>query len=121
MCVFFKMIRRNCGRLDPKWFMSDIAPQFYNAWVAINSGSRPQHLYCTWHVDKAWREELRKKVGDLDTESQIYKMLRTILEQPDEKSFDEHLAIFTDKIRELDKTVEFLKYFKHDWLPKRQN
>ena len=70
-------------------------------------------------MDKAWREELRKKVGDPDTESQIYKMLRTILEQPDEKSFDEHLAIFTDKISELDKTAEFLKYFKHDWLPKR--
>jgi hypothetical protein len=121
MCVFFKMIKRNCGRLDPQWFMSDIAPQFFNAWVAINSGNRPQHLYCTWHVDKACKEELREKVGDVDTESQIYKMLRTILEQPDEKSFDEHLAIFTHKISQLDKTAEFLKYFEHDWLPKRRN
>ena len=95
MCVFFKMINRNCGRLSPKWFKTDIAPQFYNAWVAINIGSRPQQLYCTWHVDKAWREELRKKIGNLDTESEIYIMLRTIFEQPDGKSFDEHLNIFT--------------------------
>ena len=121
MCVFFKMIKRNCGRLSPKWFMTDIAPQFYNAWVAVNSGSRPQQLYCTWHVDKAWREELRKKVGNLDTESEIYKMLRTILGQPNEKSFHEHLNIFTSKIGSVDNAEEFLNYFKHDWLPRRQN
>jgi hypothetical protein len=121
MCVFFKMIKHNCGRLSPKWFTTDIAPQFYNAWVAINIGSRPQQLYCTWHVDKAWREELRKKIGNLDTESEIYKMLRTILEQPDEKSFDEHLNIFTSKISEVDNAAEFLKYFNHDWVPRRRN
>ena len=121
VCVFFKMIRRNCGQLSPKWFMTDIAPQFYNAWVAINNGSRSQQLYCTWHVDKAWREELRKKVGNLDTESEIYKMLQTILQQPNEKSFNEHVNIFTNKIGSVDKTSEFLRYFKHDWLPKRHN
>ena len=65
-CVFFKIIKRNCGPLQPRWFMSDI----YNAWVAIN-GNIPQHLFCTWHVDTAWREELRKKIGDLEIESSL--------------------------------------------------
>lgn len=120
MCVFFKMIKRTCGPLQPRWFMSDIAPQFYNAWVAIN-GNIPQHLYCTWHVDKAWREELRKKVGDLEMESQVYKMLRTILEQPDEKTFDDHSKIMIEKTSENEKTTEFLRYYTHDWLPKRRH
>ena len=28
MCVFFKMIRENCGVLTPHWIMSDLANQF---------------------------------------------------------------------------------------------
>ena len=119
MCVFFKAIKRNCGILCPRWFRSDIAPQFYNAWVAINSKKRPRHLYCTWHVDKAWREEMRKKVGNLEIESLIYKMLRTILEQPDVSSFNEHVTVMTEKISKMDGVAEFLRYFEHDWLPKK--
>lgn len=118
MCVFFKIIKRNCGILCPKWFMSDIAPQFYNAWVAINSERRPQHLYCTWHVDKAWREELRKKVGNLEIESLIYKMLRTILEQPDVSSFNEHVTVMTEKISKIDGVAEFLRYLSMIGFPK---
>jgi hypothetical protein len=44
--IYFET-RCNRGRLSPKLIMTDIAPQFYNAWVAINIGSRPQQLYCT--------------------------------------------------------------------------
>ena len=100
--------------------MSDIAPQFYNAGVAIN-GNIPQHLYCTWHVDKAWREKLRQKIGDLEIESQVYKMLCKIVEQPDEKTFGDHLKIMIEKMSENKKTTEFLRYNMHDWLPKRRH
>ena len=43
--------------------MSDLASQFYNAWVGV-MGGKPLRLLCTWHVDKAWQTELRAKVKD---------------------------------------------------------
>ena len=36
MCVFFEMVKRNCGILTPRWLMSDLANQFFNAWVGGN-------------------------------------------------------------------------------------
>jgi len=41
--------------------MSDLAPQFYNAFCTVNQ-YQPKWLYCTWHVDKNWQEEIHKKV-----------------------------------------------------------
>lgn len=32
MNIFFEMIKQNCGVLTPRWLMSDLADQFYNAW-----------------------------------------------------------------------------------------
>ena len=54
MCTFFCEVKKNCaGSITSKWFMSDIAPQYYNAWVGVmNDVSRPQKLLCTWHVDR---------------------------------------------------------------------
>jgi hypothetical protein len=66
MCIFYKMVKQNCGILTPRWLMSDLATQFYNAWVGI-MGNRPIRLMCTWHVDKAWQTELRAKVKDAGT------------------------------------------------------
>ena len=54
MCLFFKLLRENCGQLLPHWLMSDTASQFYNAWVAIMGGT-PIRLICIWHVDRAWK------------------------------------------------------------------
>ncbi len=63
MCIFYEMVKRNCGVLTPRWIMSDLASQFYNAWVGV-MGGKPLRLFCTWHVDKAWQTELRAKVKD---------------------------------------------------------
>ena len=38
MCLFFKLLRENCGQLSPHWVMSDTASQFYNAWVGCYGG-----------------------------------------------------------------------------------
>ena len=73
MCTFFREVKKNCaGSITSTWFMSDIAPQYNNAWVGfMNDVPRPQKLLCTWHVDKAINMELTKKIGDLSTEAEI--------------------------------------------------
>ena len=59
--------------------MSDLSSQVYDAFCKVNE-CQPKKLWCTWHADKAWREELKKKIGNLDVEMDVYKRLRYILE-----------------------------------------
>ena len=74
MCTFFREIKKSTGTIKASWVMSDVAPQFYNAWVGVmDDCPRPKKLLCTWHVDRAVTKELRKKIGDLQTEVEVYK------------------------------------------------
>ena len=54
---FFKSIKAMVRNLNPKFFMSDCANHFYNAWISVFEG-RPHKLMCTWHIDKAWGKKL---------------------------------------------------------------
>lgn len=74
MTIFPNEIKKNTGDVNATFFMSNMAPQFYNAWVAVMSNPRPIKLICAWHVDKAWKEELRKKISDLAVEVEVYKL-----------------------------------------------
>ena len=49
---FFNAIKHRVGEISPAWFMSDLAEQFYTAWIAVFS-HKPQKLVCTWHLDRA--------------------------------------------------------------------
>ena len=69
---FFEHLMNATGDLNPAWFMSDIAPQFYDTFISVFECD-PKMLYCTWHVDKSWQEKLRSKIRDFELESQVYK------------------------------------------------
>ena len=61
-------------------------------------GGQPTRLLCTWHVDKAWQEELRKKVKDLTVAAEIYKMLRTVLQETDTVLFQDYFNQLTQNL-----------------------
>ena len=88
MCIFFKQLKQNCGTLLPRWVMSDTASQFFNAWIGI-MGGKPIRLLCTWHVDRTWQDELRAKVKDTVVAAEIYKMLRTVLQETNTEDFED--------------------------------
>ena len=54
---FFCALKRRIGVVSPAYIMSDLAEQFYTAWVAMFANS-PTKLVCVWHVDRAWRENI---------------------------------------------------------------
>ena len=58
MTILFKKIKKKCGLLKSRFFMSDMVPQFFNTWIAVMGNARPAKNQCTWHVEQAWREEL---------------------------------------------------------------
>lgn len=108
--VFFDSIKKAVGNISPEWFMSDMAPQFFDGFCLV-FGQMPKQLYCTWHVDKAWKENLRKRIRDFEVEVEVYKQLRTVLEQTDEKMFDHFLEILEDRLANSKITEDFAEYF----------
>ena len=120
MEIFFRKIKENCGILDPSWVMSDLAPQYYTAFTVVNDCS-PKRLLCTWHLDKAWKEELNKKVSDVAVQADVYKMLRVLLEERNQIEFEDKLKIFIDRLNQGGTQIaSFLAYFQSYWLKKVQ-
>ena len=59
MEVMFNEVKKKICVLKSKVFMSDMANAYSNAFEAVFG--KPEHrLFCSWHVDKAWIENLSK-------------------------------------------------------------
>ena len=110
MKMFCTKVLVNSGRSTPKWFMSDTASQFYEAFAFVNQ-CNPMQLICTWHVDKAWRDELRSKVPNLEIQGEVYKYLRTVLEQTDQIVFEDYLVELMHRLNSSTVTAPFGEYF----------
>ena len=119
MKLFFSYVADASGPVTPKWFMSDMAPQFYEAFCTIFQ-CRPKWLWCTWHVDKSWRQELNRKIKDREIETTIYLQLRIVMEQQNVSLFDEYLNTLVKRLESSGTTKSFADYFKSQWLPHRQ-
>ncbi|GFS54819.1 MULE domain-containing protein [Nephila pilipes] len=77
----------------------------------------PTHLkasqnidFCTWHVDHAWRKDLQK-IQYREMQLEVYKILRTLMEEKDVDTFNVMFNEVIKKILENDMTKEFCKYF----------
>ncbi|KAF6213970.1 hypothetical protein GE061_011699 [Apolygus lucorum] len=79
MQLFFEVMAEAIGNgLQTEIFMSDMAESYYNGWVSVFP--RPKsRLFCTRHVDQAWRENL-KKIKVTLRQKEVYQELRTLLE-----------------------------------------
>ena len=93
------------------------ANQFYDAFIVANGCQTTKWLWCTWHVDKAWKKELQENISGVEVQADVYKMLRTILEQMDETLFHQYLQIAMDRLKESPQTKMFFKYFEKQWYP----
>ena len=92
--------------------MSDLAEQFYMAWVA-SFNNRPHKLVCIWHLDRAWRENL-KQLSDSTVEATVNHNLRVLLEETDKNKFEILLKETITDLLNSSNTVAFAKYFiKH--------
>ena len=78
LCEFLRAIYRKTGVINPKYFMTDDAEQYFSAWVDV-FGGQPIKLLCSWHVDRAWRKNLGSTVainyGDCMVQKQIKNSL----------------------------------------------
>lgn len=68
-----------------------------------------------WHIDKVWKEKLQELVSSTEVQADVYKMLRTVLEQMDESLCTEYLQITLTRLESSNATMSFGKYFREQW------
>jgi MULE transposase domain len=99
LSLFFHSIKSRSGAVLCNSFMSDMAPQFLNAWRSV-MGSCPHRLFCTWHVDKSFRENSSKFIrNDSERSSWVYKQLRTLMDERDPATFSKHIQLFLQELQ----------------------
>lgn len=117
--VFFRSIEKTIGDLKPKTFMTDMALEFYNAWKKVFP--EPQfHLFCTWHVLRAWKDNLNKVCASglnltqkdvISIKKQLYRFLRCdLMREMDPETFLKELDAFLSTKNVLLK--DFQSYFE---------
>ena len=110
---FLKAIRERIGCLQPRWFMSDDANQYFNAWKGVFGGEGTAKLLCAWHVDRAWKTALNQHVHTKQSRNDIYHQLRMLLMENEEATFRQLLQQFISFLDASEKT--FSKYFKEHY------
>lgn len=111
--IFFNLIRKEVGTMSPSIFMSDLAENFYNAWVTV-MGPPSNRLWCTWHVDHAWRNNL-SKIKTQAKRCEAYKMLKKLHTEKNEDQFKTLYPVLFSQRAFICKTLElqFLKLMHH--------
>ena len=73
-----------------------------------------RRLWCTWHVDKAWRNNVQSKIRcGIELQAKIYKILRMLLEEPDVDTFQRMISRAVHDMLSDPNTVEFGNYFQN--------
>ncbi|XP_065678574.1 uncharacterized protein LOC124808557 [Hydra vulgaris] len=115
MKLFFGKLKENSGNIYPIWIMTDMAAQYYDAFCNVYTCA-PLKLWCTWHVDRAWRDEIhKKKKKNTEMEVDVYKRLRFILQLSDRKLLDDYLNSFMLYLQSFTLTKSFAEYFQKYW------
>lgn len=89
---FFSVLKEKTGDLEPDWFMTDDAPQYFTAWQnEYDVSARTKKILCRWHIDKSWRRALNEKVSDKSDRIDIYHHLMVLMR---ETSFELFFNVF---------------------------
>ena len=115
---FFLAVKQNCEEIKPCWFMSDDAPQYFDAWTSV-FGSNAKKLLCKWHVDRSWTRNL-KTIGDHEIEQKLYYELKTLAETQNIDEFNRLLQIFLNETKQNQKTAKFGKYFEENYAKRKE-
>ncbi|GBN34017.1 hypothetical protein AVEN_26662-1 [Araneus ventricosus] len=84
---FFGLVKKNLAEdLTTKFFMSDDAPAFHNAWVDV-FGFSEHKLLCSFHFDKIIRSQVNRLISDKIKACEVYKILSIIFSKTGEEQF----------------------------------
>ncbi|XP_049954648.1 uncharacterized protein LOC126470691 [Schistocerca serialis cubense] len=111
LSIFLQYVKSQVGPIYTNVFMSDLAESYSNAWNRT-MGAPKIRLYCTWHVDRAWKTNIKRKIADLDKRNQAYRVIKSVSMLRNVSMFQESLQKALQKLRSDPDTSEFASYFK---------
>lgn len=95
--AFLECMKEAVGVLEFDYLMSDNDPCFIEAWIKV-MGDNVKWLWSTWYVDEKWKRQLRIFKGMTEKRSEVYRMMRKLLECENESTFE---SMYTDFILNL--------------------
>ncbi|KAK7460748.1 hypothetical protein BaRGS_00038826 [Batillaria attramentaria] len=106
LTVFFDSVKAACGKdIATDIFMSDLAQNFW----CFTFSKPAKRLYCSWHVDQAWRRQISMLIGSQDAQCTTYLYLKSLETMTDEAEFRQNLQQVLDYLNEV--SQPFLNYF----------
>ena len=81
----------------------------------------PLKLWCSWHVAKAWQEEIPKKITDKTVQKQVYEKLHYLRDITDENVFDQYLSDFRNSLSLSGLYKSFADYFEKQWVKSKKH
>lgn len=112
--IFFECIKTRCGVIAPEIFMSDITTVFSSAWCNVMGPAHMKHLYCSWHVDRAWRSNL-SKIQNLERRKNVYQTLKVLQNTLHIDSFEKKLPLMLKSFITDPMTTNFGIYFRDNY------
>ncbi|VEN59296.1 unnamed protein product [Callosobruchus maculatus] len=115
--IFFEHVKDRIGsKINCRVLMTDMDDVFLDAWSEIMSPPKLR-LYNTWKVDQDWRDNLRATVKTIrEKQLQIYRLLRTLLEDTDENAFDEMFTKVCKSLSEDKEASEFAEFLINHYM-----
>ncbi|XP_049796045.1 uncharacterized protein LOC126212666 [Schistocerca nitens] len=111
LSIFLQYVKSQVGPICPNVFMSDLAESYSIAWNRT-MGAPKMRLYSTWHVDRAWKTNIKRKISDLDKRNEVYRLIKSVSMLRNVSMFQESLQKALQKLSSDPDTSEFASYFK---------
>ncbi|XP_077525913.1 uncharacterized protein LOC144137798 isoform X3 [Haemaphysalis longicornis] len=117
--TFLRCVRAALGApVEAEALVSDDVPALVSAWQEVMG--QPRHCFlCSWSVDQAWRESIKRRIPRKKLQAFAYKALRTVMDASTEKQLEAlQEAFFTwcslegQKKRVL---TDFMEYFRQNY------
>ena len=115
-CLFFLAMKSRSDVVSSSAFMSDMAPQCYNAWRVV-MGECPHRLCCSWHVDKSLKDITRRLVKhDGELASNLYQQLRTLMQEQEVIIFEAALHAFIFELESSSVTIALARHLTQNYV-----
>lgn len=118
---FLKSIRQECGKILCNCFMTDDAPQYFQAWSSVmvdKDDVSPSKLLCAWHVTRSFERNILSKLKGHKLKEFVFHHLKTIMAELDEQKLETMLHQFCTTIQLDDNTKKFSVYFEREYVPR---
>ena len=87
LTLVLNIVKQRSGNINPKWFMSDDAQQYFNAWKTVFGDKGCKKLLCAWHIDRSWKHSLKDNASSTYNRIQLYHHLMVLLQEGNQVSF----------------------------------